>query len=64
MKFRITLENLETGELTNFKTLKDLSEHLKIPYHQVKSILISEDKLFLHPHIKELCSKYKITKNI
>ena len=64
MKFRFNLEIIETGEIKQFKTLKDLAEFLNIPYHQAKSIKISDDKLFLHPHIKTLCSQYKITKNI
>ena len=63
MKFRFALEILETGEIKQFKTLKDMSEYLDIPYHQTKSIMISEDKIFLHPHIKILANKYKITKN-
>jgi hypothetical protein len=63
MKFRFILENLETQELTNCKTLKDVAEILKIDYHQARSILLSDDKLFLHPNIKALCLKYKIHKN-
>lgn len=61
MNFRLTLENLETGEITYHKTRKELGEYLKIPYHQVRSIFLSDDKLYLHPHIKELRQKYKIT---
>ncbi len=62
MKFRFELENILTGEKKNCKTLSEISKTLNIPYHQVRSILLSEDKLFLHNHITEYCSKYKIRK--
>jgi hypothetical protein len=63
MKFRFVLENLETGEKTNCKTLKDVASILQVDYHQARSVLLSDDKLFLHPNIKALCQKYKVYKN-
>jgi len=62
MKFRFELENLETGEKKNYKTLRDVSKTLNLPYHQTRSILLSDDKLYLHKHIVDYCNKYKIKK--
>lgn len=62
MKFRFELLIIETGEIKQFGTMKQIGEYLNIPAHQVKTILISDEKIFLHPHIKELCNKYKITR--
>ena len=64
MKFRFTLQNLETGENIQYRTLKELATKNNIEYHQARSILLSEEKLFIHPNIKLLCDKYKIIKNI
>jgi hypothetical protein len=64
LKFRFTLIFLETGEKTNFKTLKEIAKKIDIPYHQARSILLSEDKLYLHPKIEELTKQYKIEKTI
>jgi len=63
LKFRFTLETIETGIKTNFKTLKELASFLKLPYHQARSILLSEDKIFLHDNISALTKQYKITKH-
>ena len=63
MKFRFILENIETGEKVKYKTLKDVSEHLNIDYHQARSVSLSGDKQFLHPVIKNICKSYKIYKN-
>jgi len=66
MKFRFTLENLETGIKTEYKTLKALSENTELnhlPYHKIRSLSLSSDKLFLHNEIKELAKKYRIINN-
>lgn len=63
MKFRYILENLETGEKTPYKTLRDIATFIKIDYHQARSVLLSEEKLYIHPVIKMICSKYKIIHN-
>lgn len=63
MKFRFTLKLLETGEEIQYKTLKELATKHNIEYHQARSILLSDEKLFIHPNIKLLCDKYKIIKN-
>jgi hypothetical protein len=59
---RIQLINLETGDIAQYKTLKDLSENINIPYHLCRSLLLSDDKLYLHPKTKELAKKYKVIK--
>lgn len=63
MKYRFILENIETGEKEKYKTLKDIAEKLNIDYHQARSVLLSEQKQFNHPIIKNICNKYKIYKN-
>jgi len=62
LRFRFTLETIENGEKTNFRTLKELSTTLNIPYHQARSVLLSDDKLYLHNNIASLAKQYKITK--
>ena len=62
--FRFNLENLETGEIRPCKTLKDVSVILGIPSHQARSVLLSNDKLYLHPKIKAITDRYIIHKNI
>lgn len=64
LKFRFTLTYVETGEKTNFKTLKDIAKKIDIPYHQARSILLCDDKLYLHPKIEQLTKTYKIEKTI
>lgn len=59
---RIQLLNLETGDITKYKTLKDLSEDIKLPYHLCRTLLLSDDKLYLHPKTKEFTKKYKVSK--
>lgn len=62
-KFRFTLTYLETGHTKNFRTLMEISEELKVPYHQIRGLCIIDDKLYLHPTMKELSKIYKITKH-
>lgn len=62
MKYKFELLDIETGIITNHKTLQEIREIINIPYHQARSLLLSNDKQFLHPQIKELTKKYKITK--
>jgi hypothetical protein len=59
---RIQLLNLETGDITKYKTLKELSDKINLPYHLCRSLLLSDDKLYLHPKTKELTKKYKVSK--
>ena len=63
MSFRFTLKDLSTESTMNFKTLKDVSEYLDLPYHKVRSLSLADDKNFLHKEIKELSKLYKIVKN-
>lgn len=61
--FRYTLIIKDSGEEKDFKTLKDLAEYLKIPYHTCRGLLLSDEKLFVHTTIKNLREKYLIIKN-
>lgn len=63
MKFKYILENLENNVTKKYKTLQSIAEDLQIKYHTARSILLCDEKQFLHPGIKDLCSKYKIYSN-
>lgn len=62
MKYKFEITNLETGIITQSKTLQEVSILLNIPYHQARSLLLSEEKQFLHPVIKDLKLKWNIIK--
>ncbi len=62
MKFRFTLINLETGDVRHFGTLREISKLLNIEYHKIRSLYVCEEKIYLHPYLKELSKKYKIKK--
>ncbi len=64
MIFRLTLINLQTSQEKQYRTMKELSNDINLPYHQCLSILKADDKIFLHPKIKELRKIYFIKKNI
>ena len=61
--FRFTLHTLCNDTSIQFRTLKDISEFLNLPYHKVRSLSLSDEKIFLHKEIKELSKQYKIVKN-
>lgn len=61
MKFRFLLKNLNDENEKQYKTLKDIADFLKIPYHQARSLLLADEKQFIHTNIKELTKQYKIT---
>lgn len=61
MKYRYSLLDTETNETFYYGTMKEMEEKLKIPYHQIRSVFHSEKKAFLHPNIKNLATRYKIT---
>ena len=63
MHYRFDVENLETGIITQLKTLKDVAKFIDVPYHQARSLLLSDEKLYLHPNMIQLKTHYKITKN-
>ncbi len=63
MKYKFILENCKSGKKTQYRTLKEISEIIKIPYHQARSIYLSDKKQFIHKNIKEYCKKYKIYDN-
>jgi len=62
MHYKFKLENLKTGDVGYFRTLKELSIFIDVPYHQTRSVLLSNDKQYLHPKIKELSDHFIITK--
>lgn len=64
MKFRYCYENKTNGEITKYRTLKELSDKLDIPYYKCQMIIKADDKLYLHNDLKQLVEKHKIYKNI
>ena len=60
--FRFTLKDLTNETTINFKTLKEISEFLDLPYHKVRSLSLSDNKIFLHKEIKDLRKQYEIIK--
>ena len=48
-QFRFNLQDIETGEIKPFKTLKDVSVFLDIKPHQARTFLLASEKLYLHP---------------
>lgn len=60
--FRFILKDLTNETTINFKTLKEISEFLDLPYHKVRSLSLSDDKIFLHKEIKDLRKQYQIIK--
>ena len=63
MHYRFDVENLETCEITQFRTLKEVAIFMHVPYHQARSLLLSDEKLYLHHNMIQLKTHYKITKN-
>lgn len=43
-----------------FKTVQAVSEFLGIDYHQARSLLLLEKKVFVHKKVKELSKIYKL----
>ena len=62
MKDKFILENLETKEIKNYKSLRDISKDLNTDYFQIRELKesSSKPKKFYHQQHKILSSKYKI----
>ena len=63
MKYKFVLKNLETGSTVQYRTLKEIVDFLEVPYHQARSLYLADQKQYLHPKIKELYTKYRISNN-
>lgn len=64
IKEKFTVVDRETNNSKNFKTLKEISIFLDLPYHQVRTIYLSSNKKFLHPITQAYCNKYDIKDNL
>jgi hypothetical protein len=65
MKNKFILENLESNEIKEYKSLRDISNDLNIDYFQIRELkehCIKPKKNFHNQH-KILSSKYKIIPN-
>jgi hypothetical protein len=63
MKNKYILENLETNNLIEYKTLRDIAKDLKVEYFQIRELRLNNmkrQKKFFHNQHKLLSSKYKI----
>jgi len=65
MKNKFILENLENNEIKEYKSLREISNDLKIDYFQIRELKehCHKPKKFFHNQHKILASKYKISKN-
>ena len=63
MNNKFILENILTGEKSNFKTMRNISDFLCIDYHKARGLYIynTKGKKHLHNITKSLSEKYKIT---
>ena len=63
MKNKFILENLENNEIKEYKSLRDISNDLKINYFQIRELKehCIRPKTFFDNQHKILASKYKIT---
>lgn len=59
---RFILTDLVSNEEIKFRTLKEVAVQLDIPYHQARTILLADDKIYIHPKTDEMLKKYKIVK--
>ena len=65
MHYKFILEDKSSTVKTEMKTLRQISNDLKIDYFQIRSIYLEskKPKKYLHPITKQLCDKYKIYDN-
>jgi len=65
MKNKFILENLESNEIKEYKSLRDISNDLNIDYFQIRELKehCIKPKKFFHNQHKILSSKYKIIPN-
>jgi hypothetical protein len=65
MLYKFELHNLQTDEKIKYKTIKKISDDLKIDYFQIRELFkhCTTPKKYLHSHTKILSQKYKIISN-
>ena len=63
MKYRFILSNLDDKTSVKYRTLKEVADNLKVPYHQARSLYLADKKQFLHPVINKLYTQYRILDN-
>lgn len=65
MLYKFELQFLDDNKIVKYKTLREISKELNIEYFQTRGIFAHsmKPKKYLHPHLKLLCSKYKIISN-
>ena len=65
MRAKFILTNKATGEIRYSKSLREISQLLRIDYFQARSIYLESKspKKFLHPITKQLVEKYSIVDN-
>lgn len=65
MLFKFILENKETGETQEYRTMKEIATDLNIDYFHARSVYLESKapKKYLHPQVKKLVEKYSIYDN-
>lgn len=65
MLFKFVLENKETGETKEYKTMREIAKDLNIDYFHARSIYLESKtpKKYLHTRVKTLKEKYTIIDN-
>ena len=65
MLFKFVLENKETKEKKEYKTMREIAKDLNIDYFHARSVYLESKspKKYLHPQVKNLVEKYSICDN-
>ena len=65
MLYKFILEDKQTGETKEYKTMKEIAKDLNIDYFHARSVYIESKapKKYLHPRVKALKEKYSIIDN-
>jgi hypothetical protein len=65
MLFKYLLENKETKEIEQYKTMREIAKNLNIDYFHARSVYLESKtpKKYLHPQVKKLVLKYSIYDN-
>ena len=65
MENKFIVENLENNEIKEYKSLREISNDLKINYFQIRELKQHsiKPKKFMHLQHKILATKYKIIEN-
>ena len=49
MKYRFILSNLDDKSSVKYRTLKEVADNLKVPYHQADNLYLADKKQIFTP---------------